>query len=99
MANQSDAVTPPPAPKPPRGRSAHGSWELVPLSGIIPGVVLAYTKSRMASTSWLVVTGAAYGFGILNKNFQFTWTQKIVATAIMLAIGTYWREALEFFRH
>ena len=82
-----------------RSHASGGHWSNVPISGMVPGVVMAVSHAHMACVSWLLPTGLAYGFCILNPSFRFSWFQKIVATAITLAIGTYGQELLLLFFH
>jgi len=82
-----------------RSRSTGGDWSNVPLSGMIPGVIMAVTHARMAGAAWLLPTGLAYGICILNPNFRFSSVQKIIATAITLAIGSYGQQIMLLFFH
>jgi hypothetical protein len=63
-------------------------WNNAILSGLFVGIVMA--GSRRAA--WLLPTGAAYGFCIINPNFGFSRDQRAVATGIALAIGTWGNE-------
>lgn len=71
------------------------SWQMMPLSGIIPGVVMAVSRANMEGGSWILVTGFAYAFCITNKNFCYGWAQRIIATAIMFVIGFYGMDILD----
>jgi hypothetical protein len=97
MDNQPDVVnnsTQTPAATPDRPTVRSGEWEQALVSGVIAGSVFAFSKSHMAFPGWLLTTGLAYSFCILNGNFRYSPAQKVVATLIMLGIGTYWREGL-----
>ena len=79
-------------------RIASGEWQMVPLSGIVPGVVMAVARHHLDGMTWLLPTGLAYAICITNGNFRFNWFQKVVATGIMYAIGMHWKEILEWAR-
>ena len=78
-------------------RLSRGSWEMVPMSGLVAGVVMAISKFHLDGLTWLLPTGIAYVICISNGNFRFNITQKIVASGIMYVIGMYWPQLLEFF--
>ena len=71
-----------------------GAWNLVVVSGLITGVVLAIAKGAMGP-SGLLLAGLAYGFFIQNSNFRFNLLQKAGAAVIALVVGFYGREILE----
>ena len=79
-------------------RISRGSWEMVPLSGIVPGVVMAFSRVHLDGITWLLPTGLAFAVCITNENFHFNAIQKFVATGIMYVIGMYWPVLLDFFR-
>jgi hypothetical protein len=71
-----------------------GEWNLAVMSGLITGAVLAFSISRIGPVG-LPIVALVWAFFILNRNFCFTWAQKLVATGIALAIGSYGRQILE----
>jgi len=79
-------------------RLSAGRWEMVPLSGIITGVIMAVSRVYLGGITWLLPTGFAYAFFIMYGNFRFNATQKFVATGLMLGIGIYWQEFLNILR-
>jgi thioredoxin 1 len=77
-----------------------GSWNNALTSGLVSGVIYAFSLSHFKGTiAILMVPGLAYAFCIQNKNFRFSWLQKIFATGLMIYLGWYWREILQFVSH
>ncbi len=99
--DQLEAGTSPPSNSPQavggRTKGSGGSWELLPMSGLITGVVMAISRAHTSGALWLLPTGLAYGFCILNSNFRFSALQKVIGTGIALAIGTYGQQILAMF--
>ncbi len=79
-------------------RPSSGPWELVALSGIIPGAVMAVSRYYLEGIIWLLPTGLAYAFFITNGNFRYNMIQQIIATGIMITIGMYWQDIFEYFK-
>lgn len=86
-------------PAKPAQRAGNSNWEMLPISALIPGVVMAYTRSHLSGPAWLLPTGLAYAFCVTNPNFRFNGLQKIIATLIALIIGTYGQQILAWFMH
>jgi thioredoxin-like negative regulator of GroEL len=66
------------------------------LSGLIAGVVMAIARNKLGGGIGFLVAAFAYGFLILRVHF--TVLERLFATVLMLVIGFYWRESLEWFR-
>ena len=74
-----------------------GSWGDTFLSGLVSGVVLglAITKLEQPFMKVLIVF-STYTFLILNNNCRFSIFQKATATILMVLIGYFWTDILEF---
>lgn len=84
-------------PQNPPGTSSSGG-DLAPMSGIVAGLVMAYTRSHYTGVAWILPTGVAYGFCIAGFGpFRFSWTHRIIATVIMFVIGFYGEDILHAF--
>jgi hypothetical protein len=79
-------------------RISEDRWVNAIFSGIISGVVMGISRSNLEGIIWLLPAGFTYAFCIVNGNFRFNAVQKFVATGIMLIIGMYWKEILEYLR-
>lgn len=73
----------------PQTSRAYGDWDNVVMSGLVAGVVFGCCKTHYPTPGWLLPTGLAYGFLVLNPNFRFGAAQKAVATILMLVIGQF----------
>ena len=69
-------------------------WGDAFLSGLIAGIVMAIARNKSGGGIGFLVAAFVYGFLILRINF--TVLQRLFATALMLIIGFYWREILEW---
>lgn len=79
-----DSPSPETSPRIPRG-----DWDNVIMSGLVCGVIMAFVRAKGGgNTTGILIAGAAYMFFIRNPNFRFSGLQQVVATLMMLFIGT-----------
>lgn len=83
-------------PAPSGSGSVSGDWNNVFMSGLIAGSVFAYAKQHYGWGA-ILIGGLAYGFCIQNRNLRFNSFQKVIGTFLMLLIGTYGKQLVEFF--
>jgi hypothetical protein len=73
-----------------------GNWSMVDISGLIAGIVFAVARTKNTPDGGLITGGLAYAICILNPAFRFNWVQKSIATIIMLVVGLYGQQILDF---
>jgi hypothetical protein len=77
--------------------STGGSWELVPMSGLIAGIISAFSYEKIQGPAFMLPAALAWGICILNRGFRFNFLQKAIATAVMLYITFEWRQLARLF--
>ena len=80
-----------------RKEESLNTWLMVvPFSGLVTGVVMAVSRANISGPGWLLATGLAYAFLILNGNLALSGAQKVVATLLALIVGRYGEDILRF---
>jgi len=74
-------------------------WLMVPMSGLIAGIVGAISFENIHSAGWMLPAAIAWSVCILNRGFRFNLLQKAIATVIMLYITFEWRQILSILKN
>lgn len=78
-------------------RAKGGDWSLVPMSGLIAGVVFGIAFAKLGAPS-LLIGAVVWIICVQNRNFRYSSPQKAVATVIMLSIALFGRHILELWK-
>ena len=76
--------------------SAGGEWSNAVTSGLIAGVAFGFALHYLSGVLILMIPAFAVGLFILNDNFRFSWSQKLVAIALMLVVGLFGPDFLKW---
>ena len=75
---------------------ATGEWSMAVTSGLVVGAVFALALHYVRGVLAFMVLAFAIGLFILNDNFRFSWSQKVLAIGLMLAVGLFGPDFLKW---